>query len=189
MRIYERRALPRITRLAVSTGDSSPPVGGLTEDSVARRHRFPWARPSPERGRLSFVDRAATSKQLTWAALALLASLVLHDLDHLRQGRSIEPFVVGLGVVGDISTLTMVALVIRGHRFAPHAAVLVGFANFFGFIGVHVVPDWGPLSDGYPGLPVDTLSWVIVFVPMAAALWLGVTGLSQLRTRRAPAAV
>lgn len=108
---------------------------------------------------------------------------MLHDLDHLRQERSIEAFVLGLGVIGDIATLAMVALVIRGHRLAAHAAVLVGFANFFGFIAVHVVPDWGPLSDGYPGLPVDALSWAIVFVPMTAALWVGLTGLSELRAR------
>jgi hypothetical protein len=124
-------------------------------------------------------------KQLTWAALALLASLVLHDLDHLRQGRSIEPLVVALGVIGDLATLTMVALVIRGHRLAAPAAILVGSANLFGFIAVHVVPDWGPLSDGYPDLPVDAGSWAIIFVPMAAALWLGLTGLRERHVKAA----
>jgi hypothetical protein len=123
-------------------------------------------------------------RQLTWAGLALLAAILLHDLDHLRQGRSIEPLVVGIGVLGDIAIITTVALVIRRHRLAPLAATLVGFANFFGFIAVHVVPDWGPLSDGYPGLPVDALSWAIVFAPMAAGLWLGLSGLSLLRRPR-----
>jgi hypothetical protein len=131
------------------------------------------------------VERRST--QLTWPALALLAVIVLHDLDHLRQGREIEPFVVGIGIIGDIAVLTMVALVIRGHRLAPLAAVLVGFANFFGFIAVHVVPDWGPLSDGYPGLPVDLLSWAIVFIPMAVALWLGLTGIRERRVALARA--
>ena len=129
------------------------------------------------------MDGRATSKQLTWASLALFASIVLHDLDHLRQGRSIEPLVVGIGVIGDIAIIATVALVIRRHRLAPLAATLVGFANFFGFIAVHIVPDWGPLSDGYPGLTLDGLSWAIVFIPMAAGLWLGLTGLSQLRAR------
>ena len=127
------------------------------------------------------MDTEATSKQLMWASLALLASIVLHDLDHLRQGRSVEPLVVGIGVLGDIAIITTVALVIRRHPLAPLAAILVGFANFFGFIAVHVLPDWGPLSDGYPGLPVDGLSWAIVFIPMAAGLWLGLSGL---RSRR-----
>jgi hypothetical protein len=134
------------------------------------------------------MDRSTTTKQLVWPALSFLATIVLHDLDHLRQGRSIEPFVVGLGVVGDVATLTMVALVIRGHRLAPLSAVLVGFANVVGFAAVHVVPDWGPFSQGYPDLPVDAISWAIVFIPMAVALWLGLTGLSELRAtaRREP---
>ena len=127
-------------------------------------------------------------RRLTWAALAFLAVLILHDLDHLRQGRSIEPLVVAIGVIGDLATITMVALVIRRHALAPLAATVVGFANFFGFIAVHVVPDWGPLSQGYPDLPVDGLSWTIVFVPIAVALWLGLTGLAQLREQRRPLA-
>lgn len=125
-----------------------------------------------------------TSRQLPWAAVALLASVLLHDLDHLRQGRSIERLVVAIGVIGDIAVITMVALAIRGSRWTPHAAVLVGSANVLGFIAVHVFPDWGPLSDGYPDLPVDGLSWAIVYIPMAAALWLGITGLAALRSPR-----
>ncbi len=124
------------------------------------------------------VTATENRRNLLWASVALLAAVLLHDLDHIRQDRSVEPLVVAIGVVGDIAVITMVALAIRGSRFAAPAAILVGFANFFGFIAVHVVPDWGPLSDGYPGLPVDGLSWTIVFVPMAAALWLAIEGLS-----------
>lgn len=133
------------------------------------------------------ATRTDASRPLLWASLALFASIVLHDLDHLRQGRSIEPLVVAIGIIGDIAIIATVALVIKGHRLAPLAATVVGFANFLGFIAVHVVPDWGPLSDGYPGLPVDALSWAIVFIPMAAGLWLGLVGLSGLRRRPLPA--
>jgi hypothetical protein len=134
------------------------------------------------------VETPAPSKQLTWAAVALLGTLMLHDLDHLRQGRTVETLVVGVGVIGDIATITMVALVIRRHQLAALAATVVGFANLFGFIAVHVVPDWGPLSQGYPDRPVDGLSWAIVFLPMAVGLWLGLAGLSQLRAQRHAAA-
>lgn len=126
----------------------------------------------------------AARRQLLWPAVALLVTVFLHDLDHIRQGRSIEAPVVGIGVIGDIAVITMVVLAVRGSRLAAPAAVLVGFANFFGFIAVHVVPDWGPLSDGYPDLPVDGLSWAIVFIPMAAALWLGLAGLMSLSADR-----
>ena len=93
-----------------------------------------------------------------------------------------------IGVVGDIAVITMAVLALRGSRLAPPAAILVGFANFFGFIAVHVLPDWGPLSDGYPGLPVDGLSWAIVYIPMATALWLGAVGLSQQRAEKGTSA-
>jgi hypothetical protein len=116
-----------------------------------------------------------------WAAIGLLAAVLLHDLDHIRQGRSVEALVIGLGVIGDVAAITMVALTIRGSGWAPIGAVVVGFATFLGFIAVHVVPDWGALADGYPDLPVDALSWAMVAVPMVAALWLSFLGLSRLR--------
>lgn len=131
------------------------------------------------------VEEERRDPALTWASFALLAAVILHDLDHLRQGRSIEAPVVGIGVLGDIAIIiTLVVLVLRGHSLAPLAATVVGFANVLGFIAVHVVPDWGPLSDGYPDLPVDGLSWTLVYIPMAAALWLGLTGLARLRSSR-----
>ena len=91
---------------------------------------------------------------------------------------------VVIGVIGDIAAITAVALAIRGSRWAPPAAVVVGFATFLGFFAVHVIPDWGPLADGYPGLGIDALSWVAVAIPMAASLWLGLAGLSQLSAER-----
>jgi hypothetical protein len=133
------------------------------------------------------IERPArVDSGLRWASFALLAAVILHDLDHLRQGRSVEPLVVAIGVVGDIAVITMAVLALRGSRLAPQAAVLVGFANFFGFIAVHVVPDWGPLADGYPDISVDGLSWAIVYIPMAAALWLGIAGLVRLRSAPRP---
>jgi hypothetical protein len=130
--------------------------------------------------------RAAADPRLRWASVALLAAVVLHDLDHVRQGRTIEGPVVGIGVLGDIAAITAVVLALRASRWAPHAAVLVGFGTFLGFIAVHVVPDWGPLADGYPGLRVDALSWVAVAVPMTAAAVLGFVGLARLRDARSP---
>ena len=122
------------------------------------------------------------------ASFALLAAVILHDLDHLRQGRSIEAPVIGIGVIGDVAVITLVALAIRGSRWAPHAAILVGFGNVLGFIAVHVLPDWGPLADGYPELAVDGISWLAVALPMAAGAFAGFAGLSTLRRERAPAA-
>lgn len=127
--------------------------------------------------------------RLRWASFALLATVVLHDLDHIRQGRSVEPMVVALGVLGDIAAITAVTLAIRGSSWAPLAGILVGFGTMLGFVAVHVIPDWGPLADGYPGLGIDAVSWVAVAIPMAASLWLGLAGLSQLNAERRRALV
>jgi hypothetical protein len=48
-------------------------------------------------------------------------------------------------------------LVFRRHSAAPTGAILVGFTTAGGFLAVHVVPDWGPLADGYPEADVRFL--------------------------------
>jgi hypothetical protein len=40
--------------------------------------------------------------RLLWPNVILVATLLLHDLDHARQGREIEPGVIGVGVLGDV---------------------------------------------------------------------------------------
>jgi hypothetical protein len=122
-------------------------------------------------------------KRLLWPNVLLVATMLLHDLDHVRQGRDIEPAVIGIGIVGDVIALTSLALAITRHPLAPTAAVLVGFGTALGFLVVHILPDWGPLSQGYPGTPVDALSWVAAIVPILLAAWLGLAGL---RATRAP---
>ncbi len=130
-------------------------------------------------------DQMTVDRRLAVASWALLAAFVLHDLDHLRQGRSVEAPVTGIGILGDLSAIALVVLAMRGSRLAPPGAVLLGFGTVLGFVLVHAIPDWGPLSDGYPGLPVDGLSWSLAFVPMAAAIWLAATGAKALRAASA----
>jgi hypothetical protein len=121
--------------------------------------------------------------RLLWPNVLLVATVLLHDLDHVRQGRDIEPAVIGIGIVGDVVALTSLALAIARHPLAPTAAVLVGFGTALGFLVLHILPDWGPLSQGYPGTPVDALSWAAAIVPIFVAGWLGFAGL---RATRAP---
>lgn len=124
-------------------------------------------------------------RRLVWANMALLSLVWLHDLDHVRQVREVEGGVGFIGLLGVVATIGATALAIAGHRLAPHAAVLVGFGTAIGFVAVHLVPDWGPLSDGYPGLGVDATSWAIAILPIPVALWLAATGLRALRDREA----
>ena len=123
-------------------------------------------------------------RQLIWANFALLTLVWLHDLDHVRQAREVEGGVGAIGLLGMTVTLVSLALAVAGHRLAPLAAVVVGFGTALGFVAVHLIPDWGPLSDGYPDLPVDGISWAIAILPIPFAIWLGIRGLAA---RRSPA--
>jgi hypothetical protein len=123
--------------------------------------------------------------RLLWPNLILVATLLLHDLDHVRQGREIEPAVIAIGILGDVLAIASLVLAIARSPLAPAAAVVVGFGTAIGFVAVHVVPDWGPVSQGYPGTPVDGLSWAAAIVPIIAAAFLGFTGLSSMRARTA----
>lgn len=124
---------------------------------------------------------ASERSRLLWPAVALLATMLLHDLDHVRQGREIEPAVIGIGVLGDLIAIAAVVLAATRHPFAPAASVLVGFGVSLGFVAVHVLPDWGPLSQGYPGTPVDVVSWVAAIIPILAGVWLGLAGLREMK--------
>ncbi|HZB04371.1 MAG TPA: hypothetical protein VE737_08630, partial [Actinomycetota bacterium] len=53
-----------------------------------------------------------TPNRLLWPNLFLVATVLLHDLDHVRQGRDIEPAVIAIGIFGDVIALTSLALAV-----------------------------------------------------------------------------
>ena len=114
--------------------------------------------------------------------MALLTLVWLHDLDHVRQAREVEGGVGAIGLLGMTATILSLALAIARHRLAPLAGVVVGFGTAIGFVAVHLVPDWGPLSDGYPDLPVDGIAWAIAILPIPFAIWLGMSGVAAIRS-------
>jgi hypothetical protein len=106
-----------------------------------------------------------------WWSLAGLVTLVLaHDIDHLfNQDQTgnlplgfwlFVPFQYGVFAI-------VLALVGRRDPRAPALAALLSGVTFLGFIGAHLVPG-GPLP--YSDYDLPAISWVLVFVPMAAAL-------------------
>ena len=119
-----------------------------------------------------------SSAVLLAPAIVLLIAEGLHDLDHFRQGRLIETPVIALGVLAYVGVIAVVALAFRRRPQAGLWAVVVGFGTALGFVGVHLLPDWGPFADGYPGLSLDALSWASVGLAIAAAAWLGGAGLA-----------
>jgi hypothetical protein len=120
--------------------------------------------------------------------LALFGGHVLHDLDHVRQGRAIETPVLVLGVLAYVILVAELVLVLRRSTYAPGGALAVGLITAIGFVAVHVVPDWGPLADGYPDANVDALSWAVIFIDIGAASWLALSGWRAWLSERQPSA-
>jgi hypothetical protein len=115
---------------------------------------------------------ALTGTALGRAALALAAADILHALDHTRQGRDLASEVYVAGVAGWIALAVLLVLVARAHRLAAPYAAAVGVSVAAGFLLVHVAPHWSAFSDPYSAFDADALSWALVVVPVAAALWL-----------------
>jgi hypothetical protein len=125
---------------------------------------------------------------LTVAAGTFVAANVLHTLDHFRQGTGRLTWEILLGG----STLTVLAVVVlvvvlRGHPRAPALAAVVGISGAIGIASSHLAPHWSALSDPYPDLSVDALSWAVMLFEIAAALALGIAALRVLRRDSVPA--
>ena len=115
---------------------------------------------------------------LSWL---LVFMIVVHDLDHIRQGRTLKSELYGVGAIAMVTAIISLVLATRDHRLAPAAAVIIGFGNVVGIALVHVAPHWGPLSDPYGAAHVDWFSWAVIFAMMLVGLTLGMTGLRALR--------
>ena len=118
--------------------------------------------------------------------------LALHTADHLRRGIDvITDEVFWLGNVSTAAGIAVVALVLTGHRFAPTAAVLLGFPVALGVSAVHLLPRWSTLSDAFPGAHdtgVTALSWAVVLLEIAGAAALGLAGFAAVRRSASPTA-
>jgi hypothetical protein len=125
------------------------------------------------------VDRARAS--LGWATVAVVATEVLHDLDHVRQGRSASVAVSVSAVLAWVATIVLVVLVARRHRLAPVYAAVFGATVAVGFVLVHALPHWSAFSDSYGDANVDALSWLLAGLPFAAGLWLSACGVQAMR--------
>ncbi len=117
-------------------------------------------------------------------AVAFLAALIIHGADHARRGFDVlTPEVFWLGNFQTAMALVTVGLVFMGHRWAPVAAIAIGFPSAVGFIAAHLLPHWSSFSDAFPGGHVDGYSWAAASLEIAADLAFGVVGLYVLGRR------
>jgi hypothetical protein len=120
------------------------------------------------------------------AGIVFAVALFVHGADHVRRGiGDLAPAVFWLGNAQAAGALTALFLVFTRHRWAPAAAIVVGFASAVGFAVVHLVPDWGPLSDAFPDAHghagVTAFSWFAALFEIGADLAFGAAGVYALR--------
>ncbi|MBF6333870.1 hypothetical protein IU452_35805 [Nocardia transvalensis] len=120
-------------------------------------------------------------------AVVFAVALAVHGADHLRRGmNTISMLVMTLGAIQAVLAIATIVLIFVHHRWAPQAAIAVGFASAAGFIVVHLLPDWfGPLSDSFINPPasarVTGFSWFAAIFEIVADLAIGI---AALRARR-----
>lgn len=113
------------------------------------------------------------------AHLALLGTMLLHGLDHVRQGLAALPLQVRVGGAALAFAATAVLpFTLRGRPRAPRLAAFLGMLVAAAVINGHLTP-WGAYS--YPEVGVDVLSWVAMLSEVAAAVVLAGVAFTQLR--------
>jgi len=132
---------------------------------------------------MSYRDARDTLRR---TAVVFLVALAVHGADHARRGiLDLPPLVFWAGNAQTALALVTVVLVWRDHRWAPAAAVAIGFASAIGFTLAHLLPDWGAFSDAFLGAPasahVTAFSWFAALFEIAADLAFGVAGLRVLK--------
>lgn len=120
-------------------------------------------------------DRSGWTRPLVLAAGGLLALTVLHDLDHLRQGRDLP---LTLDLIGASATLGAAGIFWWARRRdganAARVAEVFGFTTALGLVLVHVLPYRTVTSDPYGKAGVDALSWLSLAAFITSGVVLGV---------------
>ncbi len=128
----------------------------------------------------------------TWlrvTAVIFAVALVVHGADHLRRGLGVVTGeVLGAGAIQQVGAAAALILVFGRHRFAPAAAVVVGFASAAGFTAAYLLPHWSAFSDPFTGAAVaqnvNAFSWFAALFEIAADIAFGVAGLQLLLAQR-----
>lgn len=136
------------------------------------------------------AEPGGAERLLRYAAVAFAVAVAIHGADHAHRGLADQssPVVVA-GTIQALLGALAVALVFLRHRWAPAAAIVVGFASAVLFAAAHLLPTWQGLSDSYltpgAGAGVTWFSWVTAVLEIGADLLFGWAGLNVLLQARA----
>ncbi|MBV9090905.1 MAG: hypothetical protein JO044_13560 [Mycobacteriaceae bacterium] len=95
------------------------------------------------------------------------------------------PAVMIAGSVQLVLAAVTLVLVFTRNRWAPYAAIAIGFASALGFTAAHLLPHWGFFSDSFinapPAARVTAFSWVTAVLEIVADVVFGIAGIAVLR--------
>jgi hypothetical protein len=128
------------------------------------------------------------------SAVAFLFGWGLHAIDHLRRGMSASPmFIMVGGMVQGVIVVIAISMVLRGHRWAPEAAIFTGTGSALVFTYAHLLPNfWPTYQDSFlsgPRINVTWFSWVTALSEIGTGLLFAYAGISARREARTAAAV
>jgi hypothetical protein len=116
------------------------------------------------------------------ANILFVVANLLHTADHQRQGLgglSWEIFVGGSAIT--IAAIASLALAYRRDGRAPIFGAVLGVTAAAGIAASHLAPHWSALSDSYPQIHADAISWAVVVLEIAGALVLAGVSVRDLR--------
>lgn len=129
-------------------------------------------------------------RSMTVAMIVFAAAFGLHGIDHLRRGMAASPpsIMIGGMIQGSVVVIAFV-LVVRQHRWASQAAIVVGFGSAAVFVYAHLLPTFllgfqDSFTSG-PRINVTWFSWLTAVAEIGAGLVLGYVGLQARWTRPA----
>jgi hypothetical protein len=132
---------------------------------------------------------ALSDRYLRWAATAFAIGWGVHVLDHLRRGMSASPHAIMVGgMIQGVFVVVAIAMAITGRpqrRWAPEAAILVGFGSAVLFTYAHLLPSYFPAyQDSFvsgPRINVTWLSWTSAVAEIGTGIVFAIAGV---RARR-----
>ena len=116
------------------------------------------------------------------ANILFLAANLLHTADHQRQGLDgLTWEIVAGGSALTIAAIASLVLAYRRDERAPIFGAVLGLSAAVGIAASHLAPHWSALSDSYPQIHADAISWVVVLLEIGSALGLAAVAVRELR--------
>jgi hypothetical protein len=116
------------------------------------------------------------------ANILFVAANLLHTADHQRQGtEGLSWEILAGGSAITIAAIASLVLALRRDERAPIFGAVLGVSAAAGIAASHLAPHWSALSDSYPQIHADAISWVVVLLEIAGALLLAAVALRRLR--------